>query len=443
MTRILLTAALFAGSAFAQDFVSARLENWHHWRGPEANGVSPSTNPPVHWDQTTNVKWKIEVPGSGSGTPIVWGDRIYLLTAIKTDRESPDPGAAKPAANPRMAFLTSPTPTTLYEFVVLCLDRKTGKTIWRKIAKEETPHEGHHPTHGYASASATTNGKLLFASFGSRGLFCYDLDGELKWQKDLGDIVAKMGFGETVTPVVHGDALIVVWDHEGDSFITRLNAETGAEEWRVPRDEVTSWSTPLIVEHEGVTQVITSGTTAARSYNLENGELLWERGGQARNPIPSPVAGEDVAYVLTGFRGYAINAVPFAARGELSTESIAWYRDDAAPYVASPVLYDGLLYFTKERRSIIHCVDPKTGEVVYEDQRLPEEETIYSSLVAAAGNIYVTNRAGTTFVIKHGKTYEVLSTNRLEETVNASPVIIDDQLFLRTEKHLYCIQQSR
>lgn len=438
----ILPAVLFMKTVSAQDFELTRLDNWHHWRGPDANGISYSTAPPLRWDADTNVKWKVELPGSGSGTPIVWGNRIFLLAATETDKKPQQPMTPRPLSNSRLASLTSPPPTTLYQFRVLCLDRKTGEVVWQKVAKEETPHEGHHPTHGYASASATTNGKLLFAFFGSRGLFCFDLDGELKWNKDFGDMVTKLGFGEGASPVVHDNGLILVWDHEGDSFITRLNAETGEEEWRVFRDEITSWATPLIAQYDGVTHVITNGTKLARSYNLETGELLWQRGGQAQNPIPSPIFSDGVAYVMTGFRGYSINAVPLDARGDLSEDQIAWYRQDAAPYVASPVLYEDLLYFTKERRSIIHCVNAKTGEVVYEGERLPETGVIYSSLVAAAGNIYVTNRAGTTFIIKHGPTFEIVAVNRLGETVNASPVIVGNELLLRTEKHLYCIQED-
>jgi outer membrane protein assembly factor BamB len=428
---------------------SDRLDNWHQWRGPNANGLAPKGNPPLQWDEETNVKWKVEIPGTGSATPIVWGNQLFLLTAVKTNQKPNT--VAQPAdtngdrsgggGSQRGRFrMSTPTPTTFYEFVILCLDRETGKTIWQKVAHKEVPHEGHHPSHGYASASPTTDGQYLYASFGSRGLFCYNLQGDLQWKRDLGNMRTRIGFGEGTSPVLHGNSLIVNWDHEGDSFIACLDAKTGKDKWRVPRDESTTWATPLVVEHDGVTQVVTNARNRTRSYDLATGKLIWECGGQAGNPIPSPVTLDGTVYCMTGFRGFAMHAIPLSAKGDITdSEKMAWQRSDAAPYVASPLLYDDLLYFTKERTGIFFCLNAKSGKVNYSNKRLPGINMLYASLAGAAGRIYIAGRDGKTVVLKHGLEYEVLATNELDEGIDASPVIVGPQLFLRGQKHLYCI----
>ena len=448
------TMMLVSPLLLASEFGAERLDNWHQWRGPDANGLAPKGDPPLRWDESTNIRWKVKVPGSGVSTPIVWGDRIFLLTAIKTDRK-PDPDAPPVAReaprrdSPRRhgkrgGFrLSTETPTTLHKFSILCIDRKSGKTLWNRVATEQVPHEGHHPSHGYASASPTTDGTYLYSSFGSYGIYCHDLEGNLKWKRDLGDMQTKLGFGEGTSPVLHGDSLIVNWDHEGDSFITCLNTENGEARWRVSRDEGSTWSTPLVVEHDGITQVITNAKNRTRSYDLTTGKLVWECGGQASNPIPAPIVRDGIVYCMTGFRGYALYAIPLDTRGDLTnSDKVAWRRNDGAPYVASPLIYDNLLYFTKERRGILSCVDATTGKDVYSNQRLSGISTLYASLTGAAGRVYITGRSGTTLVIKRGPKYEVLATNSLDEGVDASLAIVGKQLFLRGKNHLYCIAQD-
>ena len=333
-------------------------------------------------------------------------------------------------------------PENLFQFLVLCLDRESGEIVWEKVATEQQPHEGHHGHHGFASASATTNGELLFASFGSRGLFCFDLDGNLKWERDLGDMRTRNGFGEGTSPAVHGNSLVVNWDHEEASFIACLDAATGQDKWRVDRDEPTTWNTPLIIEHNGVTQVVVNGTNRARSYDLADGRLIWECGGQFTNPIPSPVAADGVVYCMTGHQGYALYAIPLDAAGDITgTDKIRWHRGTSTPYVASPLLYDGLLYFVKGRNGILTCVKADSGEELYAEQRLDAVPDIYSSIGGAAGKVYVTSRDGATVVIQHGPELEILATNRLDEGIDASPVFVGDDLFLRGTTHLYCISE--
>lgn len=439
-----LSVGCLGSSVRGEDVSSAQLDNWHQWRGPLANGVSPNGKPPRQWDESTNIKWKVAIPGSGSSTPIIWGNKILLLTAIATEEPAAETAPAAKPQSPRRRGrrrLSLPAPTRPYQFVVLCLDRDTGKTVWQSVVSKQVPHEGHHRTHGFASGSPTTDGRHVYASFGSRGIYCLDLDGKVLWQKDLGDMQTRNGFGEATSPVLVGDSLVVNWDHEGQSFIARLDARTGDEIWRVDRDERTTWATPMVVEHDGITQIITNASNRARSYDLATGETVWECGGQAANPIPCPLVHRGLAYCMTGYRGFAIYAIPLSARGDLTdSDQVVWQRTDGAPYVASAVIYNDLLYTTKERRGILQCIDAASGEIVYQDQRLPEAGTIYSSLVAADGHIYITNRDGLTFVIEAGPEYKPVATNQLDEGIDASPAIVGGQMFLRGQKHLYCIE---
>ncbi|HYE98023.1 MAG TPA: PQQ-binding-like beta-propeller repeat protein [Planctomycetota bacterium] len=415
-------------------------DHWPQWRGPRGDGTSATARPPLEWGPDRNVAWKVALPGHGSSTPVVWENKIFVLCAVDTGKPGPG-GPAAPPAERGGRRMSGPPPSTVYRFEVLCLDRADGRILWRKTAVEEVPHEGVHATAGYASPSPATDGRTLIASFGSRGVFAYDLDGALLWKKDLGDLRIKNSFGEGISPALHAGLVVVVCDHEGDSFVVALDARTGEEKWRQSRDERTTWSTPLVVEHAGVTQAIVHGTTAVRSYELPTGKLLWSCGGQTGNVIPVPMAKDGVVYVMSGFRGNAMYAIRLDARGVVGDgPSIAWKRTDAAPYVASPVLLDGRIYFTKERQGVLSCVDAATGDLVFGPERLPGIDTIYASLAGADGKVYVTGRDGTTLVLKAGPAFEILATNRLGEGVDASPVLVGRQLLLRGAKNLYCFE---
>ncbi|WP_437227065.1 PQQ-binding-like beta-propeller repeat protein [Planctomicrobium sp. SH661] len=424
----------------AADPEAGPANNWPQWRGPHADGTVPAGNPPIEWSETKNIKWKIEVPGRGSSTPVVWGDKMFVLTAILTDKPIP-----AGAASPKPALLTSGTiesPSQVYDFCVLCYDRETGRELWRQVATSDVPHEGGHPTNSLASGSPITNGKHLYASFGSYGIFCYDLDGNLIWKQDLGDMETRRGFGEGGSPALHGDHLIVPWDHEKQSKLFALNALTGEIRWEKERDEPTTWVTPLIVEHAGRHQVITNGTNRARSYDLETGELIWECGGQFTNPIASPVALNDIVYCMTGYNGFAVYAIPLSSQGDITdSDKIAWRRNDAGPYISSPVISSNTLYFTKSRDAILYAVDPLTGKNRAGEKRLPRMGTLYASPIAVDGRLYYCDRSGTTTVLKDSPEMEVLATNLLEDVLDASPVVIGKQLFLRGEKSLYCIEE--
>ena len=250
-------------------------------------------------------------------------------------------------------------------------------------------------------------------------------------------------FGEGSSAAVHNGTLVVAFDHEGDSFIAALDANTGGERWRQARDERTTWATPLITEFRGRAQVVTNGSNRVRSYDLETGELIWQCGGQAGNPIPSPVRFEDNVIVMTGFRGYAIYSIPLSSVGDITgTDAVTWFEQDAAPYVSSPVLYEGQLYYVKGNNGVLVSRDAKTGQLLIDQTRLPEISSVYASPVAAGDHIYLTSREGTTIVFNHAKSFKVVATNKLNAEIDASAAIGGDEIFLRSKTHLYCIAST-
>ena len=432
-----------ASAALLLAFVAAApaADHWPSWRGPTANGVAPaSADPPTKWDEKTNIKWKVPLPGRGSATPVVWGDRLFVLTAIETDRVAT--ANELPPADPKFQTRTTP-PTNFYKFDVICLDRETGKELWRKTAAEAVPHEGHHKSHSYAAGSPATDGKRLYVSFGSFGVFAYDLDGKQLWKRDFGRMRTRLGWGEAVTPVVHGDSVVLNWDQEVDSKLIVLDAATGKTQWEAKRDEKTSWNAPLVVEHGNRTQVIVNATTRARAYDLADGKVIWEVGGMTTNAIPSPVAADGVAYLMSGYGGAAALAVPLDSTGDLGTAGkVNWRYGKGTPYVPSPVLYDGRLYFTQANTGILTVLDATSGKVLTTGERLPKLGSLYASPMAAAGRIYVTDRAGTTVVLKAGDKPEVLLVNPLSDPIDASPVVVGKTLYLRGEKNLYAIEEK-
>lgn len=439
LTMLVLAAARLLAAA---DFQSERLNNWHQWRGPLANGFAPHAEPPLSWDEQTNVKWKVAVAGEGSSTPIVWQNRVFLLTAVKTDRKEeapPEEIAEAPGGNP----FRIERPTNYYKFHALCYDRQTGDLLWQRLATEKVPHEGHHHDHGFASSSPVTDGQYVYTSFGSRGVYCYDVSGNLKWQRELGTARMYRFFGEASSPVLHHGTLIVNFDHEGDSFLIALDARTGETIWKVDRNERSSWATPLVVEYDGQTQIVVNANGKARGYEFETGEVLWECGGQTLAIIPCPVAFDGLVFCMSGYPGSALVAIPLDARGDITgTDKIAWQHNQNTPYCPSPLLYGDRLWFNKSNRSVITCLDARTGEPILETQRLSGLRGIYASPVGADGRIYITGRSGATVVIADEPELNVLATNRLEDDIDASPALVDREVFLRGRKHLYCIAEE-
>ena len=430
-------------------------QSWPAWRGPVGTGVAPHGDPPVTWGETDHLKWKVRIPGRGTATPIVWGNLVFVQTAIPSGkREAAD--SEPQAADPPSTSPVNPVPQgprsgggpravaakEAHQFALLCLDRQTGRTLWQKVAREELPHEGHHPEHGFASHSPVTDGQRVFAYFGSRGLHAYDLQGDLKWSKDLGRMRTKMTFGEGSSPALYDRTLVVNWDHEGEDFVVALDAVTGRELWRQSRDEETSWATPLIVQHEGKAQVVTSATRKIRSYDLATGRLLWECAGMTANVIPTPVTADGVVYATSGFRGNALLAIRLGRTGDLAgTDGIVWSLNKATPYVPSPLLYEDRIYFFSGNNAVLTCCDAKTGRVLIDAEKLADLQGVYASPVAAAGRVYLVGRNGAALVLRRSDQLEVLATNRLDDKFDASPAIAGKELFLRGRENLYCLAE--
>jgi outer membrane protein assembly factor BamB len=416
-------------------------KNWPRWRGPDENGVSPYGKAPAQWDENKNIKWKIEIPGKGHATPLVWGDQIFVLTGIEGESKK-----EPPAQGQNQGLGMSIKTDARIKFAVLAINRSDGSIIWQHTAREEVPHEGSHSTGSWASNSPVTDGEHVYAYFGSHGLYCYDMQGKLIWDKDLGDMTARNGWGEGSSPALYKDKIVVTWDHEGPSFIIALDKNTGKELWKTDRDEGTSWATPLIVESNGKAQVITNATSKIRSYDLADGKLLWESTGMTQNAIPSPVAAKGIVYIMSGYMGNALQAIRLSeAKGNIAgSKAIIWKLDKDTPYIPSPLLYDDTLYFMSGMGgNSISCVNAGTGEAYYSNQRLKGiGNLIYASPVLADGKIYITGRNGSTAVIKQGPQFEVLATNSLDDSFSASPVIVDNELYLRGDKYLYCITEK-
>ena len=430
--------------------------NWAAWRGPNGNGsAAADCQPPLKWSATENIKWKTEIPGRGHSTPILWGEQLFLLTAVPkggaapAEEAAPAPrgegergqgGGGGGGRGGRGGRGGGGAPQSEYTFAVLCVDANTGKIKWQTEVNEQKPHEGHHQTNTFASCSAVTDGQHVFASFGSFGIACLTLDGKLVWKKDLGDMRTRNSFGEGASPALWGDTLVVPWDHEGDSALYALDAKSGEVKWKVDREEPTIWATPLITEFKGRVQVIASGSNRVRSYDLKDGKLIWECQALGPNPIPTPMRLGDTVICASGYRSYHLAAIPLDGEGDV-TERVVWKRNDSAPYVSTPVMYEETLYVTKSQDPLLTIVNAKTGETLMEPQRLPSLNNLYASPLAANGRIYFSSRNGTTVVLKHGNEAEVLATNELGEGLDASPIAVGKRLFLRGEKHLFCVEQ--
>ena len=435
MSRILsfsMVALVVSGLAPAQQDPDAR---WTNWRGPGGTAIAESGNPPTEWSEEKNIHWKVPLPGLSSSSPVIWGDRIYVSTSVETDSDT--------GRGPRRGRRGRGGAVAEYEFAVLAMDRGTGEVVWQTRVNKAVPHERGHQTNSQSSGSPITDGERIYAYFGSRGLHCLDMDGELLWSKEFGQMRTYNAFGEGTSPALYGDKLVLNWDHEGESFLAAFDKKTGKELWRTSRDEGTSWSTPLIAPADGEMQVITTATRNSRSYDLQTGKLLWTLGGMTRNAIPTPIYVDGVAYLMSGYRGAKLQAVRLdGAKGDLSSsKNLLWSHDRETSYVPSALIYGDFIYFISSNNGRLSCLDKMTGEVHYERQQL-QMRTLYSSPVGAAGRVYLTSREGSTKVIKLGAEYEEIATNQLDDGFDATMAVIGDAIYLRGRENLYCIAET-
>jgi outer membrane protein assembly factor BamB len=430
----------------------ARGEDWPQFRGPNGSAVSQNTDLPSEWARDQNVKWKVEVPGFAWSCPIVVGEKVIVTTAITDKQKKPRPGSGYGGGfggpGGKGGMRGGKAPDVMYRFEVHCLDRDTGKTLWKTLAVEQKPTIPTQASNSYATETPVTDGERVYAYFGMTGLFCFDLDGKLVWKKDLGSYSMSLGWGTGSSPVLAGDRLIVQCDNEEKSFLIALDRKTGKELWKKSRSDGSGWATPLVWKNKVRTEIVCVGGRRVRSYDPADGETLWELSlsGRANNSATA-VADEEHVYFGNGgpFGSSPLYAVKAGAKGDITgekgSEFIAWTNSRAAPTMASPLLYKGHLYIFDQRAGTVTCVDAKTGKQDYRE-RLPQCRGITSSPWAYDDKVFCTDEDGKTFVLQAGAEYKLLHTNKVEEMVWSSPAVAGGNLFLRGVDHLFCFKSK-
>ncbi|MFK7766002.1 MAG: PQQ-binding-like beta-propeller repeat protein [Mariniblastus sp.] len=409
--------------------------NWGQWRGPLGTGASETATPPIQWSETENVRWKVELPGLGHSTPVVWEQTVVVTTAIPFGEKFPPIADGAPGSHDNLKV------SQKFKFVAIAFNRADGKIKWERELHSAIPHEGAHVSASLASASPVTDGKHIIVSFGTYGIYCLDFSGNVVWKKSLGKMNTKHAHGEGASPGLHGDTVIVNWDHEGQSFVVALNKNDGSQIWRQERKEVTSWSSPIVYEHDGKPQVIIAGTGAVRGYDLKTGKVIWSCTGLSNNIVATPIAFKGVVYVGSSYEIKSMFAINLdGATGDITgTDKVIWKRGTRTPYVPTPLLYRDGLYFLRHYQGILSIANINTGEEDKGPFRLSGLRDIYASPVAADGKVFITDRDGTTMVISEPEMPRLLSANRLDDSFSASLVLLDDEIFMRGEKYLYCI----
>ncbi len=487
--------SLFIVVSFAGLCSVASPAEWPQWRGPTGAGVSEDAKLPAAWSKDDKIAWKVKIPGYGWSCPVVWGDKIFLTTAVSEKQSKPSAGFGMGGFGkgdgkgfPKGDFgkggfgkggfggFGGKLPDAVYTWQIYCLDAADGKVLWKQTVAEKKPTVATHSSNTYATETPITDGERVYAYFGMTGLFCYDVAGKFQWKADLGSYKMAMGMGTGSSPAFDGERVIVQCDNEEKSFLVALDKRTGKEIWKTPRSERTGWSTPLVWKNKMRTEIVCIGSPKVRSYDPATGKQLWELGGMMGQPKASPVADEDLLYVGTGggfggfggggfggppggnppgggqgFGGGFSSAKPlFAVKagasgditlksGEESSDAIAWQSKQAGPATPSPLLYQGHLYILEERGGILSCYAAKTGKRLYRE-RIPNARGFTSSPWAADGKIFCLDDGGTTYVIQAGAEFKLLGENALGEMFWSSPAVAGNALILRGVDYVYCVR---
>ena len=418
--------------------------NWPQFRGPGSKGIATGDGLPDRWSATENVAWKSDLPGRGWSSPIVWGNRVVLTTVVNSGMsEEPKKGLYFGGNRPT-------PPDSIHQWKVMCLDLETGRIIWERQVHEGQPQSAIHLKNSFASETPVTDGKHIFCYFGNVGMFCFDMEGNEVWRKKFEPRQTRFGWGTSSSPVLHGDRLYVVNDNDEDSYLLALERQSGREAWRVSRDEKSNWSTPFIWQNERRIEIVTPGTGNVRSYDLD-GNLLWSLAGMSSITIATPYEHKGLLYLSSGYVQDALRpiyAIRPGAAGDISlaedqtsNEWIAWCQRKAAPYNPSTMTYDDRLFVLYDR-GLLACLNTRSGDSVYEPQRLPNGRAFTSSPWAYGGKVFCLNEDGETFVVKAGDKFELLHTNPLAEDdmCMATPAIAGDRLLIRTSARVYCIR---
>ncbi len=432
----LVSAAISAAADDARD--SVRLQNWGEWRGPLRTGVAPLADPPVEWNEKKNIRWKVKLPGLGHSSPIVWQNYVFLTTAVPYGPVLDPVPVTAPGAHDNVDV------TQKHRFVVICINRTDGRIRWQTVVNDVLPHEGGHDTGSLASASPITDGKHVYAHFGSHGLYALGFDGKLLWKRNLKKMQSKHAHGEGASPGLHNGTLVINADHEAQSFIEAIDTATGVTKWKQNRNEVTSWSSPLIVEDGERAQVVVAGTDRIRAYDLETGDVLWKCGGLSSNVVATPVAADGVLIAASSYDTRAMLAINMSgAEGDITgSRHLLWSTTQRTPYVPSMLLIEEQVYFLRHYQNILSRRHIRTGTESAGPFRLTGVQDIYASPVAANGRIYITDLYGRTLVFTHGDQPKHLALNPLDDGFAATPALVGQELFLRGHKFLYCIANS-
>ena len=427
-------------------FLPPAAENWPQWRGPGGLGVSSETDLPEDWDASTNVLWKTPIPGRGLSSPVVWGNEVYLTTSL----EGPVvPGAGPPSHKGWRGEDNYVHPDAMgadrrWTIKLSSLDAANGRVRWERVVHDGTVYDDRHKKNSYASSTPVTDGTRVWAFFDAEGLFCYDREGKLVWKTSMGRI-AKGGMGHGMSPVLHGNLLILQCDVEmGDgSFIAAVDRDSGREVWRTARSNRRSWATPLLVPVDGRVELVASGAESVIAYDPATGRELWRAPGVVSHPIPSAVAGHGLVFASAGSQAKRAVALRPGGSGDITgTANVAWQYEKGTAYVPSPILYGDYLYLMTDK-GLVTCLDARTGVVQYEGGRVPVPATFTASPVAFGGRILLTSEDGDTFVLRAGPKHEIVRTNTIGEPVFASPAIAGGRIYIRGEKNLYCIGKRR
>ncbi|MCP3982336.1 MAG: PQQ-binding-like beta-propeller repeat protein [bacterium] len=425
--------------------------DWPSFRGTRAAGVAPGAEAPTSWDMAsgTNIAWKTAIPGLGHSSPVIWGDKLFVTTAI----------SGKKKDSLRVGLYGDIKPvndSTIHRFIVYCLDKKTGKILWEKTAHEGVPAVKRHTKATHANATPATDGKHLAVLFGSEGLYVYDMQGKLLWKKDLGVLdagffrvpEAQWEYGSS--PIVHDGRVIVLCDVQGDSFIAAFDVETGKELWRTARDEVPTWGSPTVVESEGRTQVVVNGWKHIGGYDMQTGKELWRMTGGGDIPVPTPVVGHGLIFVTNAHGGMApIYAIRPGAEGDVSlkdgassNDHVAWSHERDGAYMQTPLVYGDHLYVCRDN-GLLSCIDAKSGAVLWKTRVGGGGSGFTASMVATAGKVYVTSETGDIHVFEPGAEYNEVAVNALDEVTMATPAISDGTLYFRTRGHVVAVAEKK
>ena len=429
---------------FAITVHTVAAQNWPQFRGPAATGIVEATGQPVKWDaaKSENVRWKLEIPGLAHSSPVVWGDKIFVTTAVSSGKDET-----------RFGLFGDVTPVKddpKHTWKVYAIDKSTGKILWERVAYEGIPKVKRHPKSSHAASTPVTDGKYLVAMFGSEGLYAYDLKGKLLWKQDLGVLDAGWFYDADYqweygsSPIIYKNLVIVQADIQKNPFIAAYDIKTGKLKWKTPREEIPSWGTPTVYEGKERAELITNGARAIRGYDPATGKELWRLGPMSEITTPTPIVAHDLIFVTSGYAPIQpIYAIRPGGNGDLSlkdgkdsSEFIAWSKQRGGPYMPTPIVYGDLLY-TCSNQGVLTAYDAKTGNRVYQERLGGSGGAFTASPVASEGKIYLASEDGDVFVVKAGPKYELLAKNPVGEVMMATPAISDGMVIVRTVSHLF------